>query len=1772
MAAGATQPGAPNACTSALGDSEIQQSDQEGRGLREKWQEYLRTHSGNSGQSAQAVTLPSDLTGKVETMLETLRPYMQWAREEKSVLNACSTLKYPKDRKKEGHMKQICRVPVMIVNWMAGLDPQGKNKTPTTPGDSWEPYLRCIVGNSIIFRILKNKCEAQQMLKIISDTMAKGGSQPSVTGANSICAWVRMEDMEEVENLIGPALDQWLNNAKQSTQNGGISGVNNILEWAKCSDKQKQQENRQERKCSSDRIIELLGGGKSGALHKLVDPLAAAKACIQSYIDNIDKNNNDGDGKLCHRLQCIDNYLKATGAAEAEAAARKTSTSTDIWKEVRTQVTELVTNVEKNNDNTDADTLCNDITCPNGGANDCVSKTTCKIMAKALKEVHKNGDDDTNLGPLKVNNPIFRPTIRCVMLNAFAEKLKQHAQGKGYACAVEEGIEEALKKGEGKRKEWCKEGSGKEDGPCEPCGNKHQVCTAFKIGSTSLVGEVMYELNNNTPKIQKTLSTIEGKVTLCDRMNCIIKQLKPTDSSKKQNTGTTDAVTFWGENGDVKKLWDELAEKMKENGGSGNGQCGSFETDAEKKACNYLHAGFKELYEPTTTASSSGTANSEVLDNPSFRQTMGCFLLHAYANEMKKKAVCEIEGGIKKAFELGGTLSKTGTACKNGGKGPCVPCQWQESDYDKCQINIKGSTTATETAKEKVEKIIEEDTTNIEDMLSNINKRDKLCDHMKCIATHLNSTNGQKQKQSAEEFWTKDAKKLWEELVEEMKTKGNVDGSGNGDCKGFDNPSATVACNYLHVAFKKLKELSKSIKTDGTKYPILHKDPSFAQTVGCFLLHSYATHIKGKATCVIDEGIKRAFESWKPSKNGTCNGNGTEPCVPCQWEDDDYKSCEITTNGGGGTTEQTEVKPKVEGIVNKNDPDTDSIIKNINEMKTLCDGLKCIASHLNPSNGKQPSTTAQNFWTATGEVSELWNDLSKAMEQNGGQDKGGQCGQVDGSRQPTDPEKKACQHLTLGFNKLKDLSNSATSKGTHGKILSKDPLLKQAMGCLLLKEYARKMQGQSKCVIDSGLKKAFDSWKFNNTKSNCSGTEPCVPCQWNDTNIDKCEISIIDAAGETTQIEVTEKLTHVQDKINTTSTETLKKINEMFTLCDFIRCAGPKWFHNHKNKNGTKGSPTQTWCDFWENDGVQPELKKMFDKIASEGKNKTNGPCDQFGYGNEHSVERKACNHITAGLDYINQISSVATAHQNGNTDDDNFFKQSMMCAALNLYATKIKKETDNVCPIDEDRIKLMFTNWNKKNNSCSTSGSGSANNNNCFKCERKADFNDCDLLVDEGLIGRSTPSQPNGQKCTDNGNTRKEVQTQMNKLLQAESNMQPTLNEINEMASSFCTQVQCAIKKKLKNEGKLLNGTPPSWDALRDKIGKELTELLINMNDPKKQSDAAKYCSDKDYNWYTLGHKQSKTNKAACLHFAAGLQHIYTHGNGRVNGPSFEQTMGCLFLKEYAKQLQTVANEKKKGHSWVHPKCDIKEGIDHAFGKSKDIMKSVLPQCSKDTNGNNSCFVCTQNNDYGTCKIGIDSVKDNVEPLLQTKKEHMQQTLENTVCPILLTDLLTPFLPLAPVSIGLSAMAYYLWKYFGPLGKGGPRFRRSPGEIPGPSVQEQVLDHVQQEAGPHEYQLVKERKPPSAPTRTKRSGRVNRRTIIEIHFEVLDECQKGDTQLAQKDFLELLVQEFMGSELMDEEQVPMEEVLTEGVPMESIPLEQVPMERVPSLGSGLMV
>ncbi|ANQ06861.1 SICA antigen [Plasmodium coatneyi] len=126
--------------------------------------------------------------------------------------------------------------------------------------------------------------------------------------------------------------------------------------------------------------------------------------------------------------------------------------------------------------------------------------------------------------------------------------------------------------------------------------------------------------------------------------------------------------------------------------------------------------------------------------------------------------------------------------------------------------------------------------------------------------------------------------------------------------------------------------------------------------------------------------------------------------------------------------------------------------------------------------------------------------------------------------------------------------------------------------------------------------------------------------------------------------------------------------------------------------------------------------------------------------------------------------------------------------------------------------------------------------------------------------------------------------------------------------------------------------------------------------------------------------------------------------------------------------------------------------------------------------------------------------------------------------------------------------------QYFGMLRKTRKSYRRTPKAL-GPTLEQQIVDHVDP-VDPHEYYIVKERKPRSTPkTRRKREcpgrcrGVGRRRMIIDIHLEVLNECQKSDLHSTKENFFEILVQEFMGSDFIKEENV-----LNECVPKEQVP------------------
>ncbi|OTN66889.1 SICAvar type I [Plasmodium knowlesi] len=1407
-------------------------------------------------------------------------------------------------------------------------------------------------------------------------------------------------------------------------------------------------------------------------------------------------------------------------------------------------------------------------------------KTACNYLHAALKHLYTTLPSSSTDGIWK-NNPSLRQAMGCFLLHLYAKHMKEKA-----ICNIEKGISRAFELGDKLSNGSTNGNCSGAKGPCVPCKWDENILSTCEIkanGSSDPDEKVEKKWDGIVTKDDAAVTAAAKEMNevkdLCKRFQCISERwLK--DVKKKGQNGDPLKATDWND------VWKEVKKEIPKlrtalgsattttNGGLGE-YCKGLDEKGGKDACILIAAGLKNLY---------NTPGDDV--NASFQRTMQCVLLNAIADKMREELPCKEERsvteGIEHAFKESGNIKNKSSGCNDANK--CFTCP-RFTEYRNCKIKEYSNAEQVTMLKDKVDEVFNKNEGKaqmekiqdqaVKDICKPCTEK-TFCESLTCVAEKWEKRN--KGTSTGTTTWEKMKGEFETELkllLEDMKAEANqaaVAGycNGNGSA-GWEDGAAKeanqAACKLVAAGLQRISSIQHEYSTQNglprkNKNPFDHQD--IQQVLSCLLLKTFVKEMKKRSKiCDIQPGVDAATRAWKEIKEKCTK----QPCIECNLKDDDINNdnCQIGT-------ENVNVKEKLNEILEDRDYKTSvnetlsAITKTDEPGAPFCNRLQCIEARVKAQQAQtQGRSNAEKFWKTDGEVGILWNQLAQAMKDN--RNDQSECNTVDNDREPTDPEKKACNFLHAGFKELYTPATGAPSP--TGDILSQHPLLRQTMGCFLLKEYAKQMKEKANCLVESGIKKAFESWKPI-TNGTCSGKEPCVPCQWEDKSIDNCNIT---TSGSTTE--------NAKDKLKTvlppdgdkTVTDTLTKINETESLCAKLQCAAPKWFHNQKNKGGSSGTNKKSWCNFWD-EGVKPTLQSMFKQIESDAKNKPNTTiCRNFGDGNPDSVERKACNHIIAGLEHINDIPPSGSG---GNGKDNSLLDRAVGCIALNMYADKIINEAKEKCPIDETTINKMFTKWNEKNNSLSSPSSscnGGGNNNNCFICIREPDFKGCNLSVDSNLINTS-PSQPNGQKCNDNKNKdNKNVQKQMKKLLEdnnpSQSNIntkiKSTLTTITEMTSSFCTQVQCAIKKKLKNNnGKTLpNGTiTQPWDALEKDIGRELNELLEYMTKGQSQSDLLTYC-DKDAEWNQIGHKEGKTNKAACLLFAAGLQHIYTHGNGRVNGPSFGQTMGCLFLKEYAKQLKEMAKKQKEYK--VHPKCSVEDGIKHAFEQSAKIMNDT-PPCK---NNGNSCFVCKQNeDDYKDCLIGSDSVKSKVESLIKDdqNKEHMQQTLENTVCPILLTDLLTPFLPLAPVSIGLSAMAYYLWKYFGPLGKGGPRFRRSPTEIPGSSVQEQLLDHVE-EAGSHEYQLVKERKPRSAPTRTKRSGPVNRRTIIEIHFEVLDECQKGDTQLNQKDFLELLVQEFMGSEFMEEEQVPKEEFLMEGVPMELVPIEEVP-----SLGSGLLV
>ncbi|KJP87060.1 hypothetical protein AK88_03346 [Plasmodium fragile] len=115
------------------------------------------------------------------------------------------------------------------------------------------------------------------------------------------------------------------------------------------------------------------------------------------------------------------------------------------------------------------------------------------------------------------------------------------------------------------------------------------------------------------------------------------------------------------------------------------------------------------------------------------------------------------------------------------------------------------------------------------------------------------------------------------------------------------------------------------------------------------------------------------------------------------------------------------------------------------------------------------------------------------------------------------------------------------------------------------------------------------------------------------------------------------------------------------------------------------------------------------------------------------------------------------------------------------------------------------------------------------------------------------------------------------------------------------------------------------------------------------------------------------------------------------------------------------------------------------------------------------------------------------------------------------------------PAVVGIGIIAFFLWKYFAYLAQRRRKFR-TVRDVPSPGLDEEILHHLQRGAPPPDYgyTMVRDRRPASAADRRRRRNpRVHKRTIIELHLQVLNECAATAWENVKDDYWQIVVQQF---------------------------------------------
>ncbi|ANQ06749.1 SICA antigen [Plasmodium coatneyi] len=199
---------------------------------------------------------------------------------------------------------------------------------------------------------------------------------------------------------------------------------------------------------------------------------------------------------------------------------RRTKSDADwnvFWDtDIKNQMVNLSAGILREKDKVDSE--CNNIK-----GMDNANKEACKLITAGLKHIYKipKGKDGTQ--QKKEDDQIFHRTMSCVLLNAYTEKLKEHA-GQKQNCNIDVGINHAFSKSGQIRSntDGCKD-----DNNCHVCQKEsYEQC---EINHERIKDRVNKLLKWKESEIQKTLTSI-----------CPTPPPVPPANPKSQLTSTID--------------------------------------------------------------------------------------------------------------------------------------------------------------------------------------------------------------------------------------------------------------------------------------------------------------------------------------------------------------------------------------------------------------------------------------------------------------------------------------------------------------------------------------------------------------------------------------------------------------------------------------------------------------------------------------------------------------------------------------------------------------------------------------------------------------------------------------------------------------------------------------------------------------------------------------------------------------------------------------------------------------------------------------------------------------------------------------------------------------------------------------------------------------------------------------------------------------------------------------------------------------------------------